>query len=165
MEKYLLRGRTLISAVLLFTLLPIYSFGEICELKCRALVMSTPMAMSAMHPGSTHRVGGINQHEHHPHIRQSTVNSGAALAAEMPKQRAISQDCCDTARSARLESCLVENQSVLLEPTKSKAFDNNPALLWIHGSIHPATPQVLIGLNAPRILNRDESASSFTLRI
>lgn len=165
-----MRGRSLISAFLVLALLPIYSFGTICELNCRTAampeaVMLKSMAMSSMEPGSAHHPTAANHAQHHSHARHSAVKSDNALSVTTPQQNTATQGCCDSSQALSTSSCAAQNQNVLREPTRTTEFDSNPAILQTNSTIHSSVFQASRSINAPRTVVRDEAPASLTLRI
>lgn len=159
-----MRGRIIISALLVLVLLSLSSFGAICKLDCRSAVMPKPMAMSSMERTSAYTVAVISHHQHHhSKVRQVPLNSETIIAAEMPQETVASQACCSSNQT--VSSCVARNQNVLQEPTTGPKVDVNSAIVRTHAF---ATLPIIKSLGqtfAPRTSVRHETPSSLTLRI
>jgi hypothetical protein len=163
MAKCHLRGRTFISTILLFGLLPIYSLNAVCEVKCRTSAISGSKPTSYSDSRSAPRTLAHNLHEHHSHISQSVVTVDAPLAVGA-MSKVLSHRCCDTNQSLSLVCCTIKNSNPLLQPIKHYAFENHPAALPAGPAIHSPLRATLVALEAPRAIFFD-ATPPLTLRI
>jgi len=159
-----LRGCTLISALLVLALLPVDSFGAICELTCCPAVI--PKLMSSMERASAHRVSLIDHHQHHrSNVRQSTPNQNAATAAGAQEKPVAIRTCCASNQTISSASCAARNQNALQSPITAPKSDINLAVLLTQASIHFRAIQDSNRSDALRTPVRGQSPGALTLRI
>ena len=160
-----MRGRLLISALLVLALLPVSSFGAICELNCCTVVVPKLMAMSSMERTSAHRASLISHHQHQFKVQQSTQNQNAVIAAGTPEQAAIAQVCCPRNQTVSSASCGAQEQSALQEPSKTPTIGGSPSVLRTYASICSPDLQVLNQIDLLPTPVRAELPAPLTLRI
>ncbi len=160
-----MRGRILISALLVLALLPVYSFAAICGLNCCATLVSKPMAMSSMEGAAAHHVSLIDHRQHHSKVDQSTLSQNAVIATGTPEQTVAARVCCSGNQTASSASCGARNTNALQEPVTAPKFDSNPAVLPASASIHTRAVQDSNRVDTPRAPVRDQAPSLLTLRI
>ena len=163
-KEIFLRGRVFISAFLVLALLPIYSFGAVCELNCRTTAISKSTAMGSMMEESASKSAMAGHSRHQSKGFRSSSHQRVSIATPASQDAKAGQTCCPSNSTVSSASCNTQNQSVFQEPTAPKV-DGNPAIIKTFASDHSLLVQNPNRNDTPRTPVRDDTPAPLTLRI
>jgi len=164
-EEISLRGQVFISALLVLALLPIYSFGAVCELNCRTTAIPKSGAMGSMMEKSASNSAMVGHTRHQPKGFRSSSHQRVPNATLASQDAKGGRTCCPSNSTVASASCSAQNQSAFHEPTTAPKVDGNPAIVKTFASDHSLLVQNPNRIDTPRTPVRDDTPAPLTLRI